>query len=101
MDAREGEAAPNQRTDRNAVKAMKRRWSKSRKALLLTLIAFAVSCVLYLWLPYRVAVVQLFFKLGGSRVMIPAEYRPLDSPRYLPVAQVSAYPGTWKSWVWN
>jgi hypothetical protein len=71
---------------------MLRRWSTSRKALLLTLIAFAVSCVLYLWLPYRVAVVQLFFKLGGSRVMIPAEYAPLDAPRYVPVAGVSAYP---------
>jgi hypothetical protein len=70
---------------------MKRRWTKSRKALVIALTAFAVSCVLYLWLPYRVAVVQLFFKLGGSRAMIPVEYRPLDAPRYVPVAQASGY----------
>ena len=76
------------------VKAMTRRWTKSRKAFLVTLVVFGVSCVLYLWLPYRVAVVQLFFKLGGSRLLIPAEYGPLDSPRFLPLAQVSAYPAS-------
>lgn len=70
---------------------MKRRWTKSRKALVTALIALAISGVLYLWLPYRVAMVQLFFKLGGSRAMIPAEYRPLDAPRYVSVAQASAY----------
>lgn len=70
---------------------MKQRWSKRRKALLIAVGMFAASCVLYLWLPYRVAVVRLFFSLGGSRLLIPAEYRPLDTPRYVPVAGVEQY----------
>ena len=65
-----------------------------RKALLVTLVVFSVVCMLYLWLPYRVAVVQLFFRLGGSRLLIPAEYGSLDAPRYLPVSEVSAYPAS-------
>jgi len=59
--------------------------------LLIAVGVFAASCVLYLWLPYRVAVVRLFFSLGGSRLLIPAEYRPLDTPRYVPVAGMGGY----------
>jgi len=65
--------------------------TRSRKALLLTLVAFAISCLLYLWLPYRVAVVQFFFWLGGSRLLIPAEYAALDAPKYVPVERVPQY----------
>jgi hypothetical protein len=35
--------------------------------------------------------VQFFFWLGGSRLQVPAEYRPLDEPRYRPVAEVPQY----------
>ncbi len=45
---------------------MWRRWSRSRKALVIALGALAVSCILSLWLPYRVAMLQLFFKLGAA-----------------------------------
>ena len=48
--------------------------------------------VLYLWLPYRVAVMKLFFRLGGSRVIMAMEYRELDSPHYVPVADAGRYP---------
>jgi hypothetical protein len=71
---------------------MSGRWSKKRKALFIAAGVFAASCVLYLWLPYRVAMVQMFIWLGGSRLMIPLEYRPLDEPRYAPIAEVPEYP---------
>jgi hypothetical protein len=70
---------------------MAKRWSKKRKALVIALGGFAVSGLLYLWLPYRVAMVQLFFWLGGSRLLISAEYSPLDAPAYRPAAEVAEY----------
>ncbi len=71
---------------------MRRRWSKKKKALVIALSGLAVAGLLYLWLPYRVAMLQAFFWLGGSRLMIPTEYSALGSPEYIPVAQVGAYP---------
>jgi hypothetical protein len=68
-----------------------RRWTRKRRAFVIALAAFASSCVLYLWLPYRVAVLQLFFWLGGSRVLIPAEYVAVDGPRYVPLVQAESY----------
>jgi hypothetical protein len=35
--------------------------------------------------------VQLFIRLGGSRLLIPAEYGALGTPCYVPVAEASAY----------
>jgi hypothetical protein len=55
-------------------------------------VAFAIAGGLYFWLPYRVAAVQFFFWLGGSRLMIPAEYHSLDSPDFVPMAEVDEYP---------
>jgi hypothetical protein len=66
---------------------MKRR----RKILLITLGAVVVAGLLNLWLPYRVAVLRLFFWAGGSRVLVSLEYKPLDSPRYIPTAEASQY----------
>ncbi|MGD0897628.1 MAG: DUF3179 domain-containing (seleno)protein [Thermoguttaceae bacterium] len=71
---------------------MRRRWSRKKKALVIALSGLAVAGLLYLWLPYRVAMLQLFFRLGGSRVMIPAEYAALDSPGYISIAQADEYP---------
>lgn len=69
-----------------------RRWSRRKRALAVAIVAFGLACLLYLWLPYRVAVVQLVFWLGGSRVMIPMEYASLDSPEYQPLSQSDDYP---------
>ena len=71
---------------------MSQRWSKKKKALATTLGGLAVAGLLYCWLPYRVAMLQLFFWLGGSRLMIPLEYAALEAPDYVPVAQADAYP---------
>ncbi|MFI5378454.1 MAG: DUF3179 domain-containing (seleno)protein [Tepidisphaerales bacterium] len=54
--------------------------------------ALATLGLLYFWLPYRIAVVQLYIRLGGSRLTIPAEYKPLDSPTYVPVTGADQYP---------
>ena len=71
---------------------MRRPWSKKKKALTIALSGLAVAGLLYLWLPYRVAMLQLFFWCGGSRLMIPAEYAALDSPEYVPITQADEYP---------
>jgi hypothetical protein len=69
------------------------RWfaNKRRKLCLLTLGILAVTLLLYLWLPFRVAVVQLVLRLGGDGMMIASKYKPLDSPRYVPVARAQEY----------
>lgn len=66
--------------------------TKRRKVILATSVAFALFGILYFWLPYRVAVVRLFFWLGGSRMLMAMEYHSLDSPSYVPVADVTRYP---------
>ena len=71
---------------------MSRRWTRKKKSLATTAGVLAALGLLYLWLPYRVAVVQLYFWLGGSRLTIAAEYKPLDAPSYVPVARADAYP---------
>ncbi len=64
---------------------------KRRKLCLLTLCIVTVTSLLYLWLPFRVAVVQFVLRLGGDRMMIASKYKPLDWPRYVPVAQGQEY----------
>jgi hypothetical protein len=71
---------------RSRFSILRRRW------VWIPLAVFSASCLLGLWLPYRVAVVQAFFWLGGSRVQVPAEYRALDAPELIPVATMSGYP---------
>jgi hypothetical protein len=66
--------------------------TKRRKVILATSVAFALFGMLYFWLPYRVAVVKLFFRLGGSRALMAMEYRSLDLPRYVPAADAMQYP---------
>jgi hypothetical protein len=66
--------------------------TKRRKVLWTASIAMAVVALLSAWLPYRVAVLQLFFWLGGSRAIIALEYRSLDELSYVRVADVTRYP---------
>jgi hypothetical protein len=65
---------------------LRRRW------IWIPLAVFAASCLLGLWLPYRVAVVQAFYWMGGSRVQVPSEYRGLDRPPFVPVAWQAGQP---------
>jgi hypothetical protein len=66
--------------------------SRRRKIILITLGAVVAAGILNLWLPYRVAMLQLFFWLGGSRVLVALEYKPLDSPLYVPIDEADQYP---------
>ena len=68
---------------------------KNRKVVTVTAGMILLGCLLYLWLPYRVAAVQFFIKLGGSRLFIGAEYSPVDGPRYVsycPSVKIDGYP---------
>lgn len=61
-----------------------------RRAFWIPVAALCTSSLLYLWLPFRVGVVQVFFRLGGSRLQVPAEYRALNGGEF--VAGRSGYP---------
>ena len=65
---------------------------KRRKLLLIALCAFTATSLLYLWLPFRVAVVQIVLRLGGGRMMIGWKYKPFNAPRYVPLSQAHEYP---------
>ena len=71
---------------------MWRRWSRKRKTLAMAVGVVAALGLLYLWPPYRIAVVQLYIRLGGSRLTIPAEYQALDAPVYAALARADEYP---------
>jgi hypothetical protein len=66
--------------------------SRRRKLVRITLGAVLTVGLLSLWLPYRVAMLRLFFWAGGSRMLISLEYKPLNSPHYVPVADATQYP---------
>jgi hypothetical protein len=65
---------------------------RKRRALTVTVMLIMTSNLLYFWLPYRVAAVQLFMKLGGSRVFIGVEYSALNDPRYVPAPESPVLP---------
>jgi hypothetical protein len=68
------------------------RYVRQRRWLWIPLSAFAASCLLALWLPYRVAVVQAFYWMGGSRLQVPAEYRAMDWPTLVSPTAATGYP---------
>lgn len=51
------------------------------------------STLLSLWLPYRVALVRGFFALGGSKLLVRLEYKPMDPGQYVPLSTQPNYPG--------